>query len=167
MKSLCNLLGRVRNALPLWLVYTGSAVLAILVSMLMLEYPTLIQSGWEAYLDPAKGKYFLLNYLSVGMLWCVCLMISNRVWVADLLLSSLSGVIAIINYYVTTLHGMPLSFLLLRNFKTAMNVISSYSITVDEYVIKLLVMIFAGGGWQRSPGGLPGAGRKKSPLPVC
>lgn len=146
MKSLCKLLDRVRNALPLWLVYTVSAVLAIMVSMLMLEYPTLIRNGWEAYLDPAKGKYLLLNLLSVGMLWCVCLILSNRVWVADLLLSSLSGIVAIINYYVTTLHGMPLSFLLLRNFKTAMNVISGYSITVDEYVIKLLIMIFAGGG---------------------
>lgn len=146
MKRLGKLLDRVRNALPLWLVYTGSVALAILLSMLMLEYPILIRSGWESYLDPAKGKYFLLNYLSVGMLWCVCLMVSNRVWVADLLLSSLSGIIAIINYYVTILHGMPLSFLLLRNFKTAMNVISGYSITVDEYVIKLLIMLFAGGG---------------------
>jgi len=39
------------------------------------------------------------------------------------------------------LHGMPLSFLVLRNFTTAMNVIGNYEITLDFHVIRMLILI--------------------------
>ena len=107
----------------------------------MMEYLLIDMYGMRGYLEAAVPKSLLLNFLSIGMLWCVFLILSNRVWLANLLCGCTSGILAVINYYVVTLHGMPLSFLLLRNFKTAMNVISSYSITVDRNVAFLLCLL--------------------------
>lgn len=134
-------LKQLRNAVPLWLVSAISIAGTIGVSFLMMEYLLIDMYGLGGYFDTAITKSVVLNFLTIGMLWCVFLILTNRVWTANLLCSCTSGILAVINYYVVTLHGMPLSFLLLRNFKTAMNVISSYSITVDRKVACLLFLL--------------------------
>lgn len=108
---------------------------------MMMEYPAIVECGMETYLSFAVGKCVVLNLLTIGIIWSVFLIASNRVWLSNLLCGCFCGIVAVINYYVIALHGMPLSFLLLRNFQTAMNVISSYSIVLDKYVARILALL--------------------------
>lgn len=86
-------------------------------------------------------KYIVLNILTIGILWSIFLVFFNRVWLSCLLCVYISGIIAIINHYVIMYHGMPLSFLVLKNFTTAMHVASSYRFSVDATVYQLLATI--------------------------
>lgn len=106
----------------------------------MLEF-SCIHSLYELkeFLFLSRLKYILLNYLTLGTVWSLFLILFRRMWVADLLCSLLCGGLAIANHYVITFHSMPLSFLLIKNFTTAMNVISGYRFTIGFHVGFLLL----------------------------
>lgn len=157
-----------RDKMPGWLLWLSSAAaigLTLLGCWYVLELPSMEQ--WDAgfYWEVFRLKFMILNIATIGVFWCILLIFSNRVWLSNLLCSCVCSVIAIINYYVIRFHGMPLSFLLLRNFATAMNVISSYSITLTPTVWRMLAVLlvcvllalgvrFLGGGRpRRIPGG--------------
>ena len=116
------------------------AAVTILGCQFMLEFScsTTYDAIWE-HLWLLEIRYLVLNYLTIGVLWAFLLILTNRIWMANLLCTVLCGGIAIANYYVIAFHSMPLSFLLLRNFTTAMNVISSYQFTIDYAVVILLL----------------------------
>lgn len=86
-------------------------------------------------------RFALLNCLTLGILWSLFLILFRRMWLADLLCTILCGGIAIANHYVIAFHSMPLSFLLLRNFTTAMNVISGYQFEIGFSVAFLMLSI--------------------------
>lgn len=86
-------------------------------------------------------RFAILNILTLGIVWALFLILSRRMWVADLMCTILCGGIAIANHYVIEFHSMPLSFLLVKNFATAMNVISGYQFTIGFSVAFLIVTI--------------------------
>lgn len=97
-------------------------------------------SSTASYFLSLPWKYYFLNITTLGILWSAFLILCNRVWLASILLSAASGIIAIINHFVILFHGMPLSFLLLRNIGTAMNVISGYSFEINTLVVRLIII---------------------------
>lgn len=138
---------------------TGSKVFEQLKKFLM-KYSTVINigiallsmlCGFIVLENSSRGKllsvldmeliYVALNIMTLGTLWVVILILCNRMWLSSLLLANISGIIAIINYYVTMYHGMPLSFLVLRNFATAMAVATSYSFAIDKEVWQILAAV--------------------------
>lgn len=141
MRIIVSKLKQFLCSVPLWLIHLLSIIFTIMASFMMMEYPTVVICGFSGYLAYAFYKSVVLNLLSIGMIWSVFLIVSNRVWLSNLLCGCFCGIVAVINYYVVTLHGMPLSFLLLRNFQTAMNVISSYSIAVDKHAARILALL--------------------------
>lgn len=86
---------------------------------------------------------FLWNLLICWLLQMLVMAIINRVHIALLIGSILSFGLSIINYYVLLLHGAPLTFSLLKNFETAMNVIGSYRFRLDEYSGVILLGLIA------------------------
>ena len=117
-------------------------VVTLLLCLFMLEYASVTsQIGMRAHLSTFSPRYILLNLLTLGVVWSVLLILCNRVWLANLLCSIIFGGIAIVNYYVILFHGMPLSFQVLRNFTTAMNVISNYHLSIDRCVAVLVVTL--------------------------
>lgn len=110
-------------------------LITIFVCQLMLEIST------GSNLFEFQFERFLFNYVTIGVLWSIIFILCNCVWMAGITCTVLCGFVAIINYYVIKLHGMPLSFLLIKNIKTAMNVVSIGSFTIDIKIVLLVAII--------------------------
>ncbi len=104
---------------------------------LMFEY-SLTAPGTTAYIKSMPASAIYLSLATLGVVWALIYLLLNRIWLSCLLLSCLSGILAIINFYVRRFHSMPLSFLLLRNLQTALNVIGSSPLRMDTRVFKLI-----------------------------
>lgn len=116
-------------------------VITIAGCFFMLEYSVVAstKSIW-AHFAGFSARNILLNLLTLAAVWAGILVFSNRIWLSCLLTSGIAGILAAVNYYVIRFHGMPLSFLLIKNAKTAMNVISSYQISINIYIVKILLI---------------------------
>lgn len=86
-------------------------------------------------------KYTLLNLFTIGVMLSFFVIVCNRLWLASFLCSTVCGLIALVNYYVILFHGMPLSFLELKNFTAAMNVVSGYNFNIDHFSGRILLMM--------------------------
>ena len=133
---------RLRNILSKYsaIINVGLSLLSLLCCFAMLEHSA--RSNVLTVLS-MEGKYIILNVLTIGIVWAVMLILCNRVWLSCLASVYISGIIAIINHYVSAYHGMPLSFLVLKNFATAMRVASSYSFSLNLTVYLLLAVMLA------------------------
>ena len=125
-----------KNNIKSFILSSIYVVFTLTLCFLMLEYSS--ESSFM-HLLRMQMQYVLLNILTIGILWCILQMITQRIWLSCLLCSSICFIIAIINHYVIMYHGMPLSFTVLRNLGTAMAVISSYHFTIDYHVGVILL----------------------------
>ncbi len=105
----------------------------------LLEYST-FPDAFFAHVRAMQPKYLLLNLASLGAACAVLTVLFARVWLACLVFSAGCGVLSVINYFVIKFHGMPLSFLLISNLRTAANVLSSYSFMPDRHIFHLLLL---------------------------
>ena len=113
-------------------------IFSIVVSAYILEFS--IFESFRVWEYP-KFKYMLLNIGTVGIVWSFLFLMCNKIWISSILVSVFCGVIAIINHFVVMLHGMPLSFMMIKNFKTAMNVAGAYSFAIDKIVFVILLCV--------------------------
>ena len=125
---------------PLW-----SAVLRVLLvvgtitgSFLMLEASIGTQLS---HLLTMKFRFIALNLLTIGTFLAFILLLCSRLWLSCAITAFVSGAVAIINHYVLMFHGLPLSFLMIKNFGTALDVLGSYKIPLHRSVILFAVMI--------------------------
>ncbi|MCD8220939.1 MAG: LTA synthase family protein [Clostridiales bacterium] len=89
----------------------------------------------------SMGKqYIVLNVLTIALLVGFLFIISNRLWLADLISAILVCIISIADYYVILFHGMPLTVRELKNFKTAMNVMGSYKFSLSKEVVYIFLI---------------------------
>ena len=82
----------------------------------------------------------LIGYAVILLLNGLLLLLFKRVRWAMYVSLLLTTALAVGNYYVYLLHGTPFSFLMLKNLATAAAVISSYTITLDEIPVTILLM---------------------------
>ena len=117
-------------------------IASIFISNLMLEYSAFsIYLSVKGYFAQFVFQYFLLGTATLGILFLLIFFLCNRLWLAGMIGSCISAILAVINFYVTKLHGAPLSFLILRNFSTALNVIHAYEIHIEQNVIFILCLL--------------------------
>ena len=116
-----------------------SAVLRLLlaagtvaVCFLMLEASLATQLS---HLASMRIRVIALNLGTISVFLTFLLLLCRRVWLSCAITAFVSGVVAIINHYVIFLHGQPLSFLVLKNFRTAMNVLGAYSLPIHNSVL--------------------------------
>ncbi len=114
------------------------AAVALVGSFIMLEYSTFPTSLWD-HLAGLEAKVVLLNIGTLGAAFSGLLILTNRVWLASLLTSAVCGTLAVINVYVIKYHGMPLSFLVIKNARTAANILSGYSFSIEPAARNLLL----------------------------
>ena len=115
----------------------GLIIFTLLACFFMLQYSSLTYdpnlNPWEQ-LAGFSPLYLLLNLLTLGVFLGILLIIFGRMWLTGVICSGVCAVVSIVNYFVIAYHGMPLSFQLLQNLSTAMNVISGYSFPIDSVV---------------------------------
>ena len=87
-----------------------------------------------------ETSYILLNILTELTFIMLIYILSNKIWLSSLVYSIISAIVSLVNYYVVTLKGMPLSILEIKNFKTAMNVIGSYDLEINTRVIYIVLI---------------------------
>jgi len=107
----------------------------------MLEYS--VNSSWEHFSN-MNPEYLYLNVATVAVFYAFLYILCDRVWLTCFLGTLFCGILAVINHYVIIFHGMPLSFLMIKNFATALNVISSYSFEMDNIVTTVVKMLVLG-----------------------
>ena len=141
MKSIPNFLQRMIRFCRKYQVWLLSAV--VLLGCLAMLEGSCITNWYEVYQYVVLFdiRYIILNFLTLGVFWVLFFVIGRRAWIADLICSLLFGCLAIANHYVISFHTMPLSFLLINNFTTAMNVISGYNFTLSLPVILILAAL--------------------------
>ena len=66
--------------------------------------------------------------------------IVKKLKIATLISVAIMTIFAIVNHYVTILHGTPFNILLVKNMGTALNVLSNYDIKIDIQVIGILLL---------------------------
>ena len=125
--------------------FTVSRILCVLAILLLLilcwfqlDISTQWTKDWYYFLIKMPVTFGVLSVLTLGAIYFVLYAIIGNIKTAGLVLCILSTVIAIANYYVIEFHNSPLSFLELRNFGTAMNVMGAYTIEITPRVIGLL-----------------------------
>ena len=114
-------------------------------------------------------EFMALSVLTVGVLFCVLYALCGSLTVTGAIISAFCTVLAVVNYYVIEFHGGPLSFLELKNFATATNMMGSYTLDFSPtvsgilaiFVVELLIVfgglrwaqkrrVFGGWSWLRS-----------------
>lgn len=119
--------------------------LTMIISFGLLEYTcinSLSPDVLQRILD-MEGKYIIINFLTLAALLSALFILFHRVWLACAAMTAVCGMIGIINYYVIQFHTMPLSFLVLKNFGTAMDAVASYKILPEKTTIIAFLMIIA------------------------
>lgn len=96
-----------------------------------------------AHISEMETRYIILNFTTLSCLWGAMIILTCRVWLGCLLAGAVTGFIALVNYYVLLFHGLPLSGSTIRNFSTAMNVISAYDLTPDRNACIIIAAIIA------------------------
>ena len=120
------------------------AIIGLLVlCWLQLDISSQWTNEWYTFLIKMPVIFGVLSVLTLGVIYFVLYAIFANLKTSGLILSILSTVISIVNYYVIEFHNSPLSFLELRNFGTAMNVMGSYEITITPVVIGLIALCAA------------------------
>lgn len=119
--------------------YKVSSTLIILITIficfIQLEFST---TSSLVHALSIEFKYIFLNMLTIGTILCIFYLLCNKIYFACLLCSIFCSLISIVNYYVIKYHALPLSFLEIKNFTTALNVISGYKISLDRIVFTLV-----------------------------
>lgn len=119
-----------------------TVVVILLGSFVMLEYSCIYGfSEIIDFLNALDFRYVILNFTVLGVIWSIVAVLCMNVWLSCLLMVVICGAISIINHYVLLFHGMPLSFLMLQNLSTAMNVISGYDIAIDPFVVRMILIL--------------------------
>lgn len=130
------------SKIPRGIFLAALVMYTLLICFVMLEFATVTREmGAVSHFLSFPLDNLFLNILTLGALLAALWILCNRLWLACLLLNILCFVISVANYFVLMYHGMPLSFQLLRNALTALNVISSYDLSIDRAVI-LLILAF-------------------------
>lgn len=140
MKLMRKAIHWIKATIPGWIICALGIGATLVGCLCILELPAGVLWGVDYYLSMMTWKYVFVNMATIGLLLCVLYMLTNRVWLAQLLCSVICWLVGTINYYVIQFHGMPLSFLLLKNFSTALNVLSAYHIRLDRNALRIQVL---------------------------
>ena len=110
----------------------------LILCWLQLDISSQWTNDWYTFLIEMPVTFGVLSVLTLAAIYFVLYAIIGNLKTTGLVMSILSTVISVANYYVILFHNSPLSFLELRNFGTAMNVLGSYEIEIAPVVIGLL-----------------------------
>ena len=84
---------------------------------------------------------FAWNLLTFWLIVALLMLAFNRPHAAILTWSILSSAMAIANYYILLYHGAPLTFHILKNTATTLDVIDSYRFHIDKYSGAILLCL--------------------------
>lgn len=118
---------------------TTYALIPVLLAVAILQYFTIEMS--YSSLSEWLGIPLLAKLVGVGtvlFLDAVMLLVWKNVRVAMNLSIFVTTLLAVVNFYVAAFRGTPFTFVLIQNFTTAMNVISSYRFELKDGLIVIL-----------------------------
>lgn len=77
-----------------------------------------------------SAQYIAINIATVCTIYLFIHSIINSLWKSCVIFSIFITLLSVINYYVVEFHGTPLTFMELKNFRTALNVIGGYKFEI-------------------------------------
>ena len=117
----------------------------LIVSLLILCWIQLdMSTQWGAdcfaFFQTMPVEFMVLSVFTLGALFCSIYAICGSLTASGAIISIMSTLIAVTNYYVIEFHGGPLSFLELKNAATAANVMGSYTLEFTPVVTGILTL---------------------------
>ena len=107
----------------------------IIIAILGLAWIQLeLSSTYDNWIDvfTMSAKYITINIMTVCSVYLFIHSIINSLWKSCVIFSIFTTLLSVVNYYVTKFHGTPLTFMELRNFKTALNILGSYKFDIKD-----------------------------------
>lgn len=115
----------------------------IIIIILFLAWTQLeLSSTYDNWIDifTMSAKYIAINIVTVCTVYLFIHSIINSLWKSCVIFSVFITLLSAVNYYVIEFHGTPLTFMELKNFKTALNVIGGYKFDIKN--IAEIIYIF-------------------------
>lgn len=115
----------------------------IVITILFLSWIQLeVSSAYDSWVDvfSMSAKYIAINIVTVYTVYLFVHSIINSLWKSCVFFSVFITLLSAVNYYVIEFHGTPLTFMELKNFKTALNVIGGYKFDIKG--IAEIIVIF-------------------------
>ena len=81
----------------------------------------------------------LFNFMTYLLLIAAIQVVAQKWWISNIIFSAVLFIFSIVNYFVITYHGMPLSYQELANAKTAMNVVGNYSFSFTKRISAIII----------------------------
>ena len=98
-------------------------------------------SNRNSFVTDAKWYMILFNIVTYVFIIGLLQLFTQKWWIANTVTTILLFALSIVNYFVITYHGMPLSYQEFANFKTAMNVVGNYSFHITKRVLAIIVLM--------------------------
>ena len=86
-------------------------------------------------------KYQLIGVATIMVVDIIVMLIVKNLRLSAIISSVLISVLSYVNYYVAIFHGTPMTLSMLKNTKTALNVISTYRFEIDPPVVKITILV--------------------------
>lgn len=105
-------------------------IIIFLLSWIQLELSSTFENWIEVF--TISAKYIAINIMTVCTVYLFIYSIINSLWKSCVIFSIFTTLLSVVNYYVIEFHGTPLTFMELKNFKTALNVIGGYKFDITD-----------------------------------
>ena len=115
----------------------------IVITIFFLSWIQLeVSSTYDSWTDvfSMSAKYIAINIVTVCTAYLLAHAIINSLWKSCVVFSIFITLLSAVNYYVIEFHGTPLTFMELKNFRTALNVIGGYKFDIKD--IAGIIVIF-------------------------
>ena len=91
-----------------------------------------LSSTYDNWIDvfTMSAQYIAINIATTCTVYLFIHSIINTLWKSCVIYSIFITLLSVINYYVVEFHGTPLTFMELKNFRTALNVIGGYKFEI-------------------------------------
>ena len=110
-------------------------IIIFFLSWIQLELSSTFDNWMDVF--TISAKYTTINIMTVCTVYLLIHSIINSLWKSGVVFSIFTTLLSVVNYYVIEFHGTPLTFMELKNFKTALNVIGGYKFDIkgiDEII---------------------------------
>ena len=122
--------------------YVVSIIVLLALCWIQLDMSTQWNTDCFAFFQTMPVEFMVLSVFTLGALFCFIYAICGSLTASGAIISAMSTLVAITNYYVIEFHGGPLSFLELKNAATAANVMGSYTLEFTPVIGILISLSF-------------------------
>lgn len=117
--------------------------IALIVCIIGIQF-LMMELAHGSYIYGMHLNMIVFNFILYAFAFYILFLLTRRLWLSAFIGSTFFMVFSIVNYYVISFHGTPLTYQEFANFKTALNVIGGYKFLITKPVFCILILGITG-----------------------